>query len=79
MKRTALACILLLSLCAVGAFALQADLKSAEIDLVVRTDGKADFYESLDWQASGGQMHGFYFEGAAVAPVFNREQCFADL
>ena len=49
------------------------------MDVVVRPDGKAVFYESLDWQASGGQMHGFYFEGAAVQPVFNLDQCYADL
>ena len=24
-------------------------------------------------------MHGFYFQGAAVRPVFNRDQCYADL
>ena len=59
--------------------ALDAQLKSVEIDLVVRTDGKADVFYSLDWSASGGQMHGFYFQGAAATPVFNLERCYGDL
>ena len=60
-------------------FATSVTLGSVEMDVVVRTDGKADFYESLDWQASGGEMHGFYFQGAAAPPVFNLDQCYADL
>jgi len=40
-------------------------LHSVETDVVVRTDGKADFFESMDWEVSAGQMHGFYFQGAA--------------
>jgi hypothetical protein len=61
-------------------------LGSVETDVVVRTDGKADFFESMDWEVTGGQMHGFYFQGAAggglgaaTRPVFNTPQCFADL
>ena len=79
MKKTLLACFLALSVGRLVAFAVTADLRSVEMDVVVRTDGKADFYESLDWEAAGGQMHGFYFQGAAVTPVFNFKQCFADL
>ena len=79
MRKTLLACIVALSAAALGAFGLSADLRSVEMDIVVRTDGKADFYESLDWQVAGGLMHGFYFQGAAVRPVFNRDQCYADL
>jgi hypothetical protein len=40
----------------------------------------------LDWQASGGEMHGFYLQGAAgggfgdaVQTVFNMNQSYADL
>ncbi|MCX7029660.1 MAG: radical SAM protein [Spirochaetes bacterium] len=54
------------------------DLVSAEYDVVVRPDGKAAVYESLDWTSPGG-MHGFYFEGVAGTPVFNDDQCYADL
>ncbi len=79
MRKTLIACFVALCAAALGAFGVSADLKSVEMDIVVRTDGKADFYESLDWQATGGLMHGFYFQGAAVRPVFNREQCYADL
>ncbi len=73
--------IALVFLCAaaVGSFATSVTLGSVEMDVVVRTDGKAVFYESMDWQASGGEMHGFYFAGAAVQPVFNMDQCYADL
>ena len=41
MKRTALACLLCLCLGAAGGFGLEADLRSVEIDLVVRPDGRA--------------------------------------
>ncbi len=76
---TFLATVVLLAGAAAAGFAASVTLGSVEMDIVVRTDGKADFYESMDWEASGGQMHGFYFQGAAVTPVFNLQQCFADL
>ena len=60
-------------------WSLNADLRSVEIDLVLRTDGKADLFYTLDWSARGGQMHGFYFEGMEGEPVFNLQRCFADL
>jgi len=59
--------------------ALNAELNSTEITLVLRTDGKADVYYTLDWSASGGEMHGFYFEGEAAEIVFNPDSCYADL
>ncbi|HOV64978.1 MAG TPA: DUF2207 domain-containing protein, partial [Spirochaetia bacterium] len=59
--------------------ALQADLNSVEITVSLRTDGKADVYYTLDWSASGGEMHGFYFEGETAGPVFNMDGCYADL
>ena len=69
----------LLGLLLGGAAAFGAnDLVSAEYDVVVRPDGKAAVYESLAWTSTGG-MHGFYFEGVAGTPVFNNDQCFADL
>ena len=79
MKRTSIIVLAVLCAASMGAFGLSATLSSVEMDMVVRTDGKAVFYESLDWRVSGGQMHGFYFQGAAVKPVFNMDQCFADL
>ncbi len=54
------------------------DLVSAEYDVVVRPDGKAAIYERLAWRSTGG-MHGFYFEGTAGTPVFNSDQCYADI
>ena len=79
MKRTLLvACIVLLAASG-AAFGVDATLNSVEMDMVIRTDGKAVFWESLDWKASGGQMHGFYLQGTAVTPVFNPDQCYADL
>jgi hypothetical protein len=38
--------------------ALNAELNSTEITLVLRTDGKADVYYTLDWSASGGRCTG---------------------
>ena len=70
---------LVLFFAAFGAWALDASLDSADITLVLRTDGKADIYYSLEWKASGGQMHGFYFQGEAFKPVWNPEGCFADI
>ncbi|HEY9594574.1 MAG TPA: hypothetical protein VHE79_08855, partial [Spirochaetia bacterium] len=79
MKKTTLLLVTFLCLSAITTSALSATLKSVEEDIVLRTDGKAVFWESLDWAASGGQMHGFYLEGTAVTPVFNPDQCYADL
>jgi len=62
-----------------GAGALSTALESADITVVLRTDGLADVYYSLDWRASGGAMHGFYFQGEAFEPVWNMEGCYADL
>ncbi len=70
---------LLFALAAPTGFALSADLKSVETDIVVRTDGKADFYESLDWSASGGRCTVSTSRERRSTPVFNRDQCFADL
>ncbi len=77
MKRRTLIVLLALLLGGAAAFGAN-DLVSAEYDVVVRPDGKAAIYESLDWTSTGG-MHGFYFEGVAGTPVFNNDQCFADL
>lgn len=71
--------IALFSLCSTFLGALDAALSSVEIDLVLRSDGKADIFYSLEWEASGGEMHGFYFMGTAAKPVFNAERCFADI
>mgnify|MGYP001127686894 FL=1 len=77
MNRRVFAALLGLLLCGAVAFGSN-DLVSAEYDVVVRPDGKAAIYESLEWTSTGG-MHGFYFEGVAGTPVFNDEQCYADL
>ena len=61
------------------AMGLDARLVSVETDVVVRPDGKADIFYSMEWSASGGEMHGFYFQGAASTPVFNPDRCYADL
>src|SRR5271169_6217634 len=79
MKRRLLISILIFCAVPWTSFGLSAVLQSVETDAVLRPDGKALFFESLAWQAVGGQMHGFYFEGAAVRPVFNLDQCYADL
>ena len=79
MKRKLLSGILIFCAASWASFALSAVLESVEEDVVLRPDGKAVFFESLAWKAAGGQMHGFYFEGAAVPPVFNLDQCYADL
>jgi len=70
-------CILLFAV--LGAWALDAFLDSTDITVVLRADGKADIYYSLEWSASGGQMHGFYFQGEAFNPVWNPQGCFAEI
>ncbi|MCE5255359.1 MAG: DUF2207 domain-containing protein, partial [Spirochaetaceae bacterium] len=75
----ALVALAILILAVQGAFALSTSLNSTDITLVLRTDGKADIYYSLEWQASGGEMHGFYFQGEAFKPVWDNEGCYADL
>src|SRR5208282_4698550 len=79
MKRKLLIGLLIFCAASWTSFGLSAVLASVETDVVLRSDGKALFFESLAWLATGGQMHGFYFEGAAVRPVFNLDQCYADL
>jgi hypothetical protein len=79
MKRNLFVIVLIVFAASWPSFSLSAVLESVETDVVLRPDGKALFFESLAWQATGGQMHGFYFEGAAVRPVFNPDQCYADL
>ncbi|HEY9054714.1 MAG TPA: hypothetical protein VIO60_07840, partial [Rectinemataceae bacterium] len=59
-------------------FALSSDLVSADITLVLSTDGRADIWYKLFWKASGG-MHGFYFQGEAFEPVWDMETCYADI
>jgi hypothetical protein len=58
-----------------GLSALSASLDSVDITVVLRPDGKADVQYSLAWSASGGEMHGFYFQGEAFEPVWNMEDC----
>ena len=76
--RARIACLALACLLSAAAWA-DNDLRSVEIVVMVRPDGKADVYESLAWTASGKEMHGFYFEGMAMDPFFNADQCYADL
>ena len=71
--------LILLVISSVNLFGLDADLRSVEIDLFIRPDGKADIFYSLDWYVSAGDMSGFYFEGFGENPVFNNNRCFADL
>ena len=59
--------------------ALSTNLESADITVVLGTDGKADIFYRLFWKASGGRMHGFYFQGEAFDPVWNLQRCYADL
>jgi len=81
MKRFCVAAVLAVALFAGagGVSALSTSLDSADITVVLRTDGKADIYYSLKWEASGGLMHGFYFQGEAFEPVWDMDGCYADL
>jgi hypothetical protein len=67
-------------LCCGVAAALDADLVSSDVTVVLRPDGKADVTYRLEWTASGGRgMSGFYFEGEAAPLAWNPEYCWADL
>ncbi|MEW6550383.1 MAG: hypothetical protein AB1407_13070, partial [Spirochaetota bacterium] len=74
-----LAALLILFLAPAALPALSTDLESADITVVLGTEGKAEVFYRLYWKASGGKMHGFYFQGEAFEPVWNLERCFADL
>jgi len=61
------------------AAALSAKLVSDETTVVLRPDGKTTTTYRLEWQARGGEMHGFYFQGEAFRPVWDMARCWADL
>jgi len=73
-----LASLLLASLLAPSPALAGNDLRSIEYDLVLRPDGRATLFQRLAWRSPGG-MHGFYLQGIAGTPVFEREHCYADL
>jgi len=73
-----LAILVLLAL-ASAARALTADLVSTEVTAFVRPDGAVELSYRFEWTASGGEMHGFYFQGERSVIGFNAEKCFADL
>ena len=57
-KRIVLSLLLSIAVSASGLFALNAVLDSVEITPVLRTDGKADVYYTLDWRASEARCTG---------------------
>ncbi|PKL07428.1 MAG: hypothetical protein CVV51_14170, partial [Spirochaetae bacterium HGW-Spirochaetae-7] len=72
--------MLVLASTAVGtSWALTSDLVSSETTVVLRPDGKADVYYVVEWNVTGGDMSGFYFQGEAFKPVWNLDRCWADL
>lgn len=57
--------------------ALDAQLDEVDVTVVLRGDGTAGVFYELTWTVSAGELHGFYFEGMAVEPVFVQENCYA--
>jgi len=48
-----------------------------ESEVTLDRDGKARVSYSVRWTASGGPLHGFYFEGLQESPVFDRAGAYA--
>jgi len=71
--------LLSLFLAAGPALAVDADLRTVEITVLVRPDGKATVWHELDWNVTSGDMGGFYFQGEQAPFAWNEEQCWADL
>ena len=74
-----LAAFLSLLAASLPAAALEARLASDETTVVLRTDGKATVTYRLEWNVTGGAMHGFYFQGESFEPVWDMRRCWADL
>jgi hypothetical protein len=58
-------------------YALDAQLENVAVTIILHADGSGDVFYNLTYDVSAGELHGFYFEGMAVEPVFVREDCFA--
>ena len=76
--RRSLFLLLILIIISTG-YALDAELKNVAVTVILQPDGGADIFYDLTYDVSAGELHGFYFEGMAVDPVFVREDCFAHL
>jgi len=61
-----------------AAQALTVDLRRVEIDLSLRPNGRAEVLYHIAYRVSSGEMHGFYFQGAAGTPHFDPRGCFAE-
>ena len=55
---------------------LTVDLRWVEIHVSLMQDGMAEITYITDWNISRGTMSGFYFEGFAKHPRFNREKSY---
>lgn len=76
--RRSLFLLLILIIISTG-YALDAELKKVAVTVILQPDGSADIFYDLSYDVSAGELHGFYFEGMAVDPVFVLEDCFARL
>ena len=49
----------------------------SEVEVLLDKDGKAQVSYTVRWTATGGQLHGFYFEGFQETPVFDTARAHA--
>ena len=62
-----------------GAMALDANLVSNEITLVLGPNGAVTTFYKIEWNVTSGTMGAFYFEGEAYQPAWDMERCYLDL
>jgi hypothetical protein len=60
-------------------WALETSVVSTDITIVLAPDLEATITQRVEWKASGGGMHGFYFEGEPFLPAFDPELSYADI
>ncbi|MFW5802048.1 MAG: hypothetical protein ACOCVC_08425, partial [Spirochaeta sp.] len=78
MKRGCAAAVLLFWIIP-SLYALNAELVSNEITLVLAPNGTVQTHYSIEWNVTSGTMGAFYFEGEAYRPEWNYDGSFVDL
>lgn len=79
MKKNAFKILAALCLCCQAGFALAGGFRMnwVESEVILDKDGKAQVSYTVRWTGTGGQLHGFYFEGFQETPVFDSAKAYA--
>jgi len=79
MKKNAFKILAALCLCCQAGLALAGGFRMnwVESEVILDKDGKAQVSYTVRWTGTGGQLHGFYFEGFQETPVFDSAKAYA--